>query len=110
MPTIDEFPEITGEPSDHDGADWTPYRDPLGTPFTEVVSRTEYQTGDASGPYITSCINMVLVARRHNKGYNQDTECKCGHPYYRHFDTYENMSPVGCKYCECFVFEPRGVS
>lgn len=25
--------------------------------------------------------------------------CVCGHAYYRHFDTYENMRPVGCKYC-----------
>jgi hypothetical protein len=25
--------------------------------------------------------------------------CLCGHPYYRHFDTYEDMSPIGCKYC-----------
>jgi len=25
--------------------------------------------------------------------------CLCGHPYYRHFDTYDDMSPVGCKYC-----------
>lgn len=25
--------------------------------------------------------------------------CLCGHPYYRHFDTYNNMAPVGCKYC-----------
>lgn len=25
--------------------------------------------------------------------------CLCGHEYYRHFDAYDNMSPVGCKYC-----------
>lgn len=25
--------------------------------------------------------------------------CECGHIYYRHFDTYEQMRPVGCKYC-----------
>ena len=31
--------------------------------------------------------------------YGDDIECLCGHPYYRHFDTYEEMSPVGCKYC-----------
>jgi hypothetical protein len=30
----------------------------------------------------------------------------CEHPYERHFDTYEDMRPVGCKYCNCqeFVF------
>lgn len=25
--------------------------------------------------------------------------CVCGHPYYRHFDTYDDMRYVGCKYC-----------
>lgn len=31
--------------------------------------------------------------------------CSCGHPYYRHFDSYENMLPVGCKYCPCGEFK-----
>jgi len=30
--------------------------------------------------------------------------CDCGHEYHRHFDSYENMDPVGCKYCQCFEF------
>ena len=34
-----------------------------------------------------------------------DKLCDCGHPYYRHFDTYEDMLAIGCKYCECEVFE-----
>ena len=33
-----------------------------------------------------------------------DKLCKCGHPYHRHFDSYENMKPVGCKYCQCIEF------
>ena len=33
----------------------------------------------------------------------RDRLCKCGHPYYRHFDTYAEMDPVGCKYCHCHV-------
>jgi hypothetical protein len=33
------------------------------------------------------------------------TPCaRCGHAYYRHFDSYENMAPVGCKYCRCDAF------
>ena len=34
--------------------------------------------------------------------------CKCGHHYYRHFDSYEDMNPVGCKYCgiNCLTFQP----
>ena len=37
--------------------------------------------------------------------------CTCGHPYYRHFDTYEDMAPVGCKYCpldRCSGFQDSG--
>jgi len=40
--------------------------------------------------------------------YPSDTLCTCGHPYHRHFDGYDNMAPVGCKYyssCECERFE-----
>lgn len=41
---------------------------------------------------------------KYDKNYGDNRLCVCGHPYYRHFDTYDDMSPVGCKYCECFVF------
>ena len=33
--------------------------------------------------------------------FGDDRLCICGHAYYRHFDTYEDMKPVGCKYCPC---------
>lgn len=33
--------------------------------------------------------------------------CVCGHPYYRHFDTHEEMDPVGCKYCDCEEFHEK---
>lgn len=33
--------------------------------------------------------------------------CECGHPYHRHFDSYEDMIPVGCKYCVCGVFKEK---
>lgn len=32
-------------------------------------------------------------------------ECKCGHTYERHFDPYEGMMAVGCKYCDCGTWE-----
>lgn len=38
--------------------------------------------------------------------YGNDRLCVCGHPYYRHFDTYEEMAPAGCKYCRCERFKP----
>ena len=42
--------------------------------------------------------------RQYNPNYGDDTLCVCGHQYYRHFDTYENMDLVGCKYCPCEEF------
>lgn len=43
--------------------------------------------------------------REYDKNFGDNKTCKCGHPYYRHFDTYEYMKPVGCKYCGCSSFE-----
>jgi hypothetical protein len=40
----------------------------------------------------------------YNPKFGDDKECECGHPYYRHFDTYENMDACGCKYCGCYEF------
>lgn len=40
--------------------------------------------------------------------FGDERVCICGHPYHRHFDSYEEMSPVGCKYCGCDHFiEPK---
>lgn len=47
----------------------------------------------------------VNITHKYNPEYGDDKECKCGHPYYRHFDTYEDMFPIGCKYCDCMVFK-----
>ena len=44
--------------------------------------------------------------RKYNPAYGDDKECICGHPYYRHFDSYEDMRAVGCKYCGCYDFKP----
>ena len=39
------------------------------------------------------------IAEQYDEKFGDNKLCECGHPYYRHFDTYENMSAVGCKYC-----------
>ena len=54
-------------------------------------------------PYIK--VEIKTFELRYNPEYGDDRICKCGHQYYRHFDSYENNSPVGCKYCECTDFE-----
>lgn len=53
-------------------------------------------------PYIEETVTTVY--RRYNPNYGMDRNCVCGHPYYRHFDSYEDMAPVGCKYCDCRDF------
>ncbi|MBS1722771.1 MAG: HNH endonuclease [Armatimonadetes bacterium] len=57
------------------------------------------------------CIEFVaqFVAthpeRVYNPHYGDERLCDCGHPYYRHFDTYDSMSAIGCKYCACQDFQ-----
>lgn len=54
-------------------------------------------------PYLE--VVTIKIDRKYNPKYGDDRKCKCGHPYYRHFDSYEQMEAVGCKYCECYDFE-----
>ena len=54
-------------------------------------------------PYIET--TRVVVNKAYNPDYGDDRICKCGHPYYRHFDGYDNNKAVGCKYCDCFEFK-----
>lgn len=53
-------------------------------------------------PYLE--IAKVTIVKVYNPNYGNNRICRCGHPYYRHFDTYEEMDPVGCKYCDCYEF------
>jgi hypothetical protein len=54
-------------------------------------------------PYII--VEEIVKNYKYNPNYGDDRICKCSHSYYRHFDPYENMEAVGCKYCKCFLFE-----
>jgi len=49
----------------------------------------------------------ILERNKYNPNFGDNRMCDCGHPYYRHFDTYDNMEPVGCKYCECYKFKEK---
>lgn len=53
-------------------------------------------------PYLFKTIQVKN--RMYNPKYGDERICQCGHQYYRHFDSYANMLPLGCKYCSCFVF------
>lgn len=59
---------------------------------------------DKGEPYIKTLELKEKWA--YNPDYGDDKMCECGHPYYRHFDTYDDMYPCGCKYCGCFTFNP----
>lgn len=48
--------------------------------------------------------DMPYIHGKYNPEYGDDRVCVCGHTYYRHFDSYDNMAPVGCKYCDCTKF------
>jgi hypothetical protein len=66
--------------------------------LTEKAEKSEIEE-----PYITEVeVDRTL---HYNPNYGDDRICECGHPYYRHFDTYERMYPCVCKYCQCFEFK-----
>jgi hypothetical protein len=48
-------------------------------------------------PYLIK--EEVVVTKIYNPCYGDNRICICGHPYYRHFDSYEHNDAVGCKYC-----------
>ena len=56
----------------------------------------------SDNPYLE--ITVTEIIKVYNPEYGDDRICQCGHKYYRHFDTYEEMSNVGCKYCGCSDF------
>ena len=56
-------------------------------------------------PYLEEIDIKRIV--KYNPKYGDDRICKCDHPYYRHFDSYEDMYPCGCKYCQCDEFQER---
>lgn len=47
----------------------------------------------------------VQLDQMWDESHDQGAPCLCGHSYYRHFDSWEDMEPIGCKYCECFNFK-----
>lgn len=49
-------------------------------------------------------INLIQKIK-YNPDYGDDRKCVCGHSYYRHFDSWDDNYPCGCKHCECYIFE-----
>lgn len=60
------------------------------------------------GMYDAADLIQTLVEEqkaKYDPDFGDDKICGCSHPYYRHFDTYDDMYPCGCKYCGCYTFE-----
>jgi len=62
-------------------------------------------THNDDAPYLEKI--TVEKEYKYNPKYGDDRICECGHSYYRHFDTYEQMENVGCKYCQCYHFKEK---
>lgn len=71
---------------------------------SSVVELQSNTTKIDNAPYIETEVVLKAVFKEYNPDFGDGKLCKCGHSYYRHFDSYENMAPVGCKYCECDEF------
>ena len=54
-------------------------------------------------PYLIK--RIVIKKKVFNPKFGDEKECKCGHTYYRHFDTFDDMAAIGCKYCQCYKFK-----
>jgi len=76
---------------------------------TDVLTDAKIVTlaDGSNAPYIVTGQLQFHIKRVWNKDYQQNKECICGDSYARHFDPYERMAPVGCKYCECMEFRPK---
>lgn len=66
------------------------------------VEREATLINSPDSPYLE--YEYKVITRRYNPNYGDNRMCVCGHPYHRHFDSYENMEAVGCKYCGCSEF------
>ena len=53
--------------------------------------------------------DIVFDAVAYDGDYGDEKKCVCGHDYYRHFDSYDGMKDVGCKYCSCGSFRPSEI-
>lgn len=83
--------------------------DYMGTYGEDIqVLKEEVISQGPDVPYIETEVTLKAKFRKYNPEYGDDKLCKCGHSYYRHFDNYEGMTPVGCKYCSCDEFIPEG--
>ena len=62
------------------------------------------EASSSESPHMESIKFSFDLVSSYNPKFGDDIDCVCGHPYERHFDRYEGMEAVGCKYCACLSF------
>ncbi len=75
--------------------------------FTNLDDVANYLNSECDGeekPYLLETVRRTFVNKKYNPNYGDNRKCKCGHSYYRHFDSWADMRNVGCKYCGCDEF------
>lgn len=72
------------------------------TAIENYANRLQEELDFEQPPYIEKTVTETT--REYNPNYGDSRRCVCGHPYERHFDSYENNRAVGCKYCTCYDF------
>lgn len=72
------------------------------------VEREAVLIGNPDAPYLE--YEYKVTENKYNPNYGDDRMCVCGHTYKHHFDSYENMEPVGCKYCGCNEFVEKMIT
>lgn len=69
--------------------------------FVRLIEQEEVTQHNGTAPVLPSMEDEI--AEQYDEKFGDNKLCLCGHPYYRHFDTYEQMSAVGCKYCSHYT-------
>lgn len=90
------------------------YRDPTED-FLDFLAKKFYFVQDVANHRISK--DRLISEYRESQGlapiwdenHDENDICLCGHWYYRHFDSYENMRPIGCKYCDCYIFKSANI-
>lgn len=75
-----------------------------------IQEQAKAEVEDPNWDFHQLTVYSVDVVKRagykpYNTEFGDDKLCECEHTYYRHFDSYADMEPVGCKYCPCRKFK-----
>jgi len=105
--TIDDLKKAFTDGELYDACELEFDTEGFDTAFEAWLSNVFFKEDEPSGepPYIRS-VHLVKQSK-YNPNYGDDRECVCDHPYYRHFDTYDDMFNCGCKYCDCPGFKEK---